>query len=310
MPNLYVTEDELKAVMPDSLRSTNMDYDKIFIQLAKRLSRWIDNHTQRIFFPFLDTRFYSVQHRHHRGHGAHDHHQVIAELDDLWIDDVMEIDSVATSEDDGSTYTTLATGNYIPMHGQGFNSEKSFNLLKLDRNGTLGSWPVGQRSVRVNGTFNFTEDRSRFFEDTADAVNHATGINVTDTTLKLNDVDGADRWGIEPRISPGQLLRIELEQMEVISTDNATGVQTATVVRGVNGTTAAAHVDTTQVDKFMAPEPLKQACIIQAIKQFKRGQSGFGDAAAQMDLGRILVMKTIDPEALVLLQAYKALEYG
>ena len=302
MPNLYVTEDELKAVMPDSLRTSNTDYDKIFIQLAKRLSRWIDNHTQRLFYPFLDTRFYSVPRR-----GSNEN---LAELDDLWIDDVMEIDSVATSENDGSTYTTLATGNYIPMHGQDFNSEKSYTLLKIDRNGTLGSWPIGQRSVRLIGTFNFTDDRGRFFEDSIDAVNHTTGINATDTTLKLNDVDGADKWGFTPRISPGQILRIELEQMEVTVTDNTTGAQTATVVRGVNGTVAAAHVDTTQVDKFMPPEPLKQSCIAQAIKQFKRGQAGFGDAAAQMDLGRVLQLKGFSEEALGFLVAYKKLEFG
>lgn len=303
MPNLYVTEDELKQVMPDSLRSTNTDYDKLFLQLAQRLSRWIDNHTQRFFHPFLDTRTYSVP---KRRTVTDDFNEFI----DLWINDVMEIDSVATSENDGSTYTTLATGNYIPMHGQDFNSEKSFTLLKLDENGTLGSWPIGQRSVRVIGTFNFTDDRNRFFEDSIDAVNHATGINITDTVLKLNDVDGEDKWGFTPRISPGQILRIELEQMEVTAVDNTTGVQTATVVRGVNGTTAAAHANAKQVDKFMPPEPLKQACIIQAIKQFKRGQSGFGDAAAQMDLGRILIMKTIDPEALVLLRQYEVLEFG
>ena len=301
MPNLYLTEDELKAVLPDSLRSTNTDYDKLFLNLGEVLSRWIDNHTQRFFYPFLDTRYFSVNRR-KTGNEA--------EFNDLWVDDLMEIDSVATSEDDGSTYTTLATGNYIPMHGQDFNSEKAFTLLKLDENGTLGSWPVGQRSVRVIGTFNFTDDRGRFFEDTIDAVNHATGINATDTTLKLNDVDGVDKWGVIPRISPGQILRMEIEQVEVTATDTTTGVQTATIVRGVNGTVAAAHADKIQVDKFIPPAPLKQACIIQAIRQFKQGQAGFGDAAAQIDLGQILVMKSIHPQVLILLQAYKKLEYG
>ena len=303
MPNLYLTEDELKAVLPDSLRSTNTDYDKLFLNLGEVLSRWIDNHTQRFFYPFLATRTYSVP---KRRTVTDDFNEFI----DLWVDDLMEIDSVATSEDDGSTYTTLATGNYIPMHGQDFNSEKSYSLLKLDENGTLGSWPVGQRSVRVIGTFNFTDARGRFFEDTIDAVNHATGINDTDTTLKLNDVDGADKWGVIPRISPGQILRMEIEQVEVTATENTTGVQTATIVRGVNGTVAAAHADKIQVDKFIPPAPLKQACIIQAIRQFKQGQAGFGDAAAQIDLGQILVMKSIHPQVPILLQAYKIPEYG
>ena len=293
MPNLYATEDELKAVAPDAIRSTSTQYDSLFVSLAERLSRWIDNYTQREFYPYLETRYFEGD----------------AE-DELWIDDLVEITSVSISTDGGTTYTALEDTDYIPMHGDDYNSLKSYTVLKVDINGTLGSWPKGQKSVRVIGTWCFTDNRALFFEDTIDAVNHATGINVTDTTLKLNDVDGADKWGRTPRISSGQILRIEAEQMEVTATDTTTGVQTATVVRGVNGTTAAAHADTKQVDKFMPPEPLKQACIIQAIKQFKRGQVGFGYAEALPDLGRILHIKTIDPEALALLAPYAKLEYG
>ena len=301
---LYATEDELKQVAPDAILAATTQYDTLFITLSGRISRWIDNITERMFYPFIDTRFYSV--RRNRSLLS-DYPFEDPEFDDLWIDDVMEITSVSISEDDGKTYTALATGDYIPMHGQDFNSEKSYTLLKVDRNGDLGSWPVGQRSVRVIGTFNFTDDRSNFFEDTLDEVEN-NPLTAAGTSLTVNDVDGVDLQGITPRIAPGNLLRIGTEFVEVAST-NATG-NTAVIVRGVNGSTAAAHIQNVQIDKFMPPEPLKQACIIQAIKQFKRGQAGFGDAAAQLDLGRVLHMKTIDPEALVLLQAYTKLEIG
>jgi len=292
---LYITEDELKQVAPDAIKATTTQYDTLFITLAERMSRWIDNHTGRMFYPFIDTRYYSVDKN--RVH--------VEEFDDLWIDDLMEITSVSISENDGSTYTALATGDYIPMYSQDFNSEKSHTLLKVDRNGDLGSWPVGQRSVRVIGTFNFTDDRSNFFEDTLDEVED-NPLASGGTELTVNDVDGADLRGITPRIAPGNLLRMESEFVEVAST-SATG-NTAVIVRGVNGSTAAAHAQNIQIDKFMPPEPLKQACIIQAIKQFKRGQAGYGDAAAQMDLGRVLQMKSFDEGALVLLQAYKKVE--
>ena len=301
---LYATEDELKQVAPDAILTATTQYDTLFITLSERLSRWIDNHTQRMFYPFIDTRFYSVDRN--RSHIS-DFMFEDPEFDDLWIDDLMEITSVSISEDDGSTYTALATGDYIPMHGQDFNSEKSYTLLKVDRNGDLGSWPIGQRSVRVIGTFNFTDDRSNFFEDTLDEVEN-NPLTSGGTSLTVNDIDGADQRGILPRIAPGNLLRIGTEFVEVAST-NATG-NTAVIVRGVNGSTAAAHAQNIQIDKFMPPEPLKQACIIQAVKQFKRGQAGFGDAAAQIDLGRILQMKSFDEGALVMLQAYTKLEIG
>jgi hypothetical protein len=299
---LYATEDELKQVAPDAILDATDQYDTLFITLSERLSRWIDNHTERMFYPFIDTRYYSVNRN-----GSHFLNFDTSEFDDLWIDDLMEITSVSISEDDGSTYTALATGDYIPMHGQDFNSEKSYTLLKVDRNGDLGSWPVGQRSVRVIGTFNFTDDRSNFFEDTLDEVEN-NPLTAAGTSLTVNDVDGADRRGITPRIAPGNLLRMGTEFVEVASV-NATG-NTAVIVRGVNGSTATAHAQNIQIDKFMPPEPLKQACIIQATRQYKRGQAYFADAEAQIDLGRVLHVKTIDPEALVFVQAYTKLGVG
>jgi hypothetical protein len=294
---LYTTEDELKQVAPDAILAATTQYDTLFITLAERLSRWIDNHTERMFYPFIDTRYYSVD-----KNRVHDE-----EFDDLWIDDLMEITSVSISENDGSTYTALATGDYIPMYGQDFNSEKSYTLLKVDRNGDLGSWPIGQRSVKVIGTFNFTDDRSNFFEDTLDEVEN-NPLTAAGTSLTVNDVDGADQRGITPRIAPGNLLRMESEFVEVAST-SATG-NTAVIVRGVNGSTAAEHAQNIQIDKFMPPEPLKQACIMQAARQYKRGQAFFQDAIAQIDLGQILIIKTIDPEALVFLQPYVKLGIG
>lgn len=301
---LYATEDELKQIAPDALKVDTTQYDTLFITLAERLSRWIDNHTERMFYPFIDTRFYSVNRNRSR---ISDFEFEDPEFDDLWIDDLMEITSVSISENDGSTYTALATGDYIPMHGQDFNSEKSYTLLKVDRNGDLGSWPIGQRSVKVIGTFNFTDDRSNFFEDTLDEVEN-NPLTAAGTSLTVNDVDGADQRGIVPRIAPGNLLRMESEFVEVASV-NATG-NTAVIVRGVNGSTAVAHAQNIQIDKFMPPEPLKQACIMQAARQYKRGQAFFQDAIAQIDLGQILIIKTIDPEALVFLQPYVKLGIG
>ena len=301
---LYATEDELKQVAPDAILAATTQYDTLFITLSERISRWVDNHTERMFYPFIDTRYYSVNRN--RSHVVEFTFED-PEFDDLWIDDLMEITSVSISEDDGATYTALATGDYIPMYGQDFNSEKSYTLLKADRNGDLGSWPVGQRSVRVIGTFNFTDDRSNFFEDTLDEVEN-NPLTAAGTSLTVNDIDAADQRGIAPLIAPGNLLRMESEFVEVASV-NATG-NTAVIVRGVNGSTAAAHAQNIQIDKFMPPDPLKQACIIQAIKQYKRGQAGYGDAAAQIDMGRILQIKSMDQGALDMLQAYVKLGVG
>jgi hypothetical protein len=286
MPNHYATVDELREVAPDALRSASTQYNEIFYKLSRILSRWIDNHTRRTFYPETATKYYD-------GDGQ----------TDLWIDDLFSIDSVAYSDDDGATYTALTSADYIPMHGEDYNSPKSYNLLRIDVTGDLNTWPRGQKSVRIIGDWGFTDDRNRMFEDTTDEVED-NPLTAAATTLTLNDVDGVDKWGITPRVSPGQILQIESEFAEVTGTDTATGTNTATIVRGINGSTAAEHAQNTQVDKFMPPEPVKQALIIQAIHQFKRGQAGFGDAEAIPDLGKIMHIKTIDPEALTYLSNY------
>lgn len=285
MPNHYVTVDEIKEVAPDGMRSTTTQYDEPFYKLARALSRWIDNHTQRTFFPDTETRYFNGKNQ-----------------TKLYIDDLITITSVAISEDDGANYTTIAATDYNAMWGDDYNSPKSYNALEITVNGDFSVFPSGQKSVRIVGVWGRTDDRDRIFEDTTDEVED-NPLSAVATTLTVNDIDGADKWGITPRISPGQILRIESEDIEVSGT-STTG-NTGTIIRGVNGTIAAAHVQNTQIDKFMPPEPLKQACIIQAVHQFKRGQAGFGDAEALPDLGRIMHIKTIDPEALQLLAAYK-----
>lgn len=290
MPNHYVTVDELKESAPDGMTGSNTDYDEAFFRLARTLSRWIDNHTQRHFYPELATRYFD-------GKGD----------TELYIDDLIEITSVSFSEDDGSTYTVYAATDYIAMAGDNYNSKGSYNKLEIAVNGDYSTFPPGQKSIKIVGVWCKADDRDRVFEDTGDEVEN-NPLAADGAELTVNDVDGADLWGVTPLVSPGQLLQIESEYLEVTATDT-TG-NTAAIVRGVNGTTAAAHVQNIQVDKFMPPEPVKQACIIQAIHQFKRGQAGFGDAEALPDLGRIMHIKTVDPEALNLLAPYVKLGFG
>lgn len=64
-------------------------------------------------------------------------------------------------------------------------------------------------------------------------------ITSSATSLTVANIDGADLYGITPRISAGNLLKIDSEYIEVTETDTATNI--ATVRRGMNGTTAAAH---------------------------------------------------------------------
>lgn len=90
----------------------------------------------------------------------------------------------------------------------------------------------------------------------------------TATTFTVADVDGADDYGLTPRISAGNWVRIDDEYMEVVSTN--TGTNVVTVRRGVNGSTAATHVISSVVKVWQVEEPVKRACARQAAFLYAR----------------------------------------
>lgn len=50
------------------------------------------------------------------------------------------------------------------------------------------------------------------------------------------------------------------------------------------------------------PADIKQACIIQAARWFKRGESAWADTAASVDMGQLLYTKAVDPDIKRLLE--------
>lgn len=85
-------------------------------------------------------------------------------------------------------------------------------------------------------------------------------------TFTVADADGVDPYGVAPRISVGDLLRIDSEYVEVGSVSG----NTVTVRRGVNGTTAATHLISTPVYRFEVEDEIKYATARQAGLMYSR----------------------------------------
>lgn len=97
---------------------------------------------------------------------------------------------------------------------------------------------TGGLFVTVTGEFGINKDYANAWVilDTL-----ATAITTTtQTVFEVDDVDGDDEYGLPPRFSIGQLIRVDSEYMEIINTNAATNE--ITVRRGQNGTTAATHL--------------------------------------------------------------------
>lgn len=284
MPNLYATLTEIKAGLPGGIRATTTDYDAVLQRAAGEVSRFVDRHCRRVFYPYLATRRF-------RGHGGCE----------LRIGDLLSLTSVAISFDNGLTYTTLASTDYFLTCDGDPDTLGSYTHLELDRNGDYSYWPTGQRSVKVTGVWAYADDRAAAWEDSTDEVQNAA---LTDSGLSVTvaDDDGAGLWGLTPRFQAGQLVRIESEFLEV----TAAATNALTVVRGRNGSTAASHAQNTQIDVWRPPEPVKQAVIVHIARGFERALQGYADGRATPDLSAIVWTRSLDPDVLTRLAHYVA----
>ena len=290
MPNLYATSAELRLAVPDGIRASVTKYDTLLTRLASGVSRWIDNECKRVFYPSLATRYFD-------GGGRAG----------LWVPDLLSITSISYSDDDGDTYTALVAADYIATVAGDYNSLKSYTKLIISRlSDTLSVWPLGQRSVKIVGVWGYADDRDRVWDDTGDTVEN-NPLTAGGTSLTVNDVDGLDIYGVLARFQGGQLLRIESEYIETSLTISTTA-NTIGITRGRNGTTDAAHVVNTAISVWRPPEPIREAVIIQAVRQMERGFQGFGDARANPDVGQMFWFKQIDPEAAAKIGTYRNLE--
>lgn len=285
MPNAYLSLAELRAAIPEGLRATTTKYDAQILRLLNEMSRWVDNHCKRVFFPYLDTRYFD---------GSGGFVQCLP--------DIVSITSVSYSDDDGATYTALAASDYLATVAGDYNSRKSYDELHIAVNGTQSYWPRGQKSIKVVGVFGYCDDRNLCWESTGDTTED-NPLSSAAATLTVNDVDGLNVYGAAPRFQAGALYRIESEYVETTLVQDPTS-NTLGIVRGRNGTTAASHVQNTVIDSWQPPSPVKQAVAIQVMRMLERGFQGFGDARSTPEMGQMFYLKSIDPEAKALLDPY------
>lgn len=111
----------------------------------------------------------------------------------------------------------------------------------------------------ITGTWGFHSDYTNAWQKVDDL---AADITSSATSLTVADIDGADVYGITPRIAAGSLLKLDTEFIEVTATNISTNV--ATVRRGVNGSTAAAHTTGADVYVWQVEDPIRRVTARQA----------------------------------------------
>ncbi len=194
----------------------------------------------RSFVPYRETKTFDA-----RGDGIADHSRTL-----LLRDDLLAVHSLTNG--DG---TAIASNQYALL-GSGY---PKWAVELLPSTGLAWTYTTDwQNAISLVGTWGFHADYARAWVSTLDTVKNAGGINATTQSITVTDADGKDAR-YHTRFAVGQLLRIEDEYLKVIAINTSTNA--LTVLRGVNGTTAATHAVDKAIDSYAPMRNIEQACI-------------------------------------------------
>lgn len=247
--SLYATVAEVKRVLTSANASPQReDFDYTILETIDALSRAIDSFfyaDRPLFAPYKETRRFQVD-----GTNVDSASGLLRFRDPL-----LELTSVNAS----GTSLTVNTGVFTypstvpPFH--------TLRLAGCDAGG-INSWYYtdcddcsGLPYVEINGIWGAHPNYAQAWY-AADAL--AANLDIDDLTFTVADADGTGKLGIKPRFSPGAIVKIDSEIMNVIGVDNSTNTITV-AQRGDNGTTAATHTSTTAVSVWQMPTDLKHA---------------------------------------------------
>lgn len=141
--------------------------------------------------------------------------------------DLADIELMPKAGDEPASMLRLAPGKYFRIHTSPINA------------------------IRVSGVWGWHDRWSAAWRDSGDRV-RGISLAASATVFYVDDSNGADEDGVRPRIHVGHLLRIDSEFLRVSAIDR--GVNRLTVLRGVGGTRAAAHLRNAKIETY-APAP-------------------------------------------------------
>ena len=234
-----------------------------FRALLEQASRHLDKQCHRYFYCWEGVKYYD------------------GKAGNLLIDDLLGVPAIRLDEDADDVYeATMAVTDYHLYPANQWPKER----LELSNASAYGGFAPGvSQGVEITGVHGYGNGES------------ATPYYLSSQTVQDNPLAaGATILTVTSTASlgAGMTLRIELEQLYIESITNAT---TCVVVRGVNGTTAAAHVINTPISIYEAPQPIIQATLILAMRAWKRKDSAFQDAVGSPDTGLVVAYKDEDP---------------
>lgn len=285
MTNAYVSLATFKDSGIANVSGTGNDTR--LLELLEGSGRQFEGYLGRHFYSLTATRYFT-------GNGK----------SKLWLPSGWDLISITTLKEDTASdaayATTWAATDYFlspyendPAPGVNLgwsNENRPYRKLEINQlsTGSKKLWTQGQRRFELAGKWGYCECT----EDTGATINEGSTFSDSDTTLTVND---------GTKISVGDTLLIESEQIYV----TAKSTNDLTVERGVNGTTAATHVDTTAISRFVYPKQLVEAVVMHASRLWTRRAAGYSEEAGFEATGIISPIKGLGLDVRQMLDAFR-----
>jgi hypothetical protein len=233
MSNCYGTIDDLKARMG----ITSATDDSTLLALLEASSRSIDNHCHRHFYIESGTRYFDGTER--------------ASLDQiLYIDDFLSLSELVADIDGDNDYTDETWAENTDWRSYPYNH---YPRTRIDRMpGSDYSIIEMARLFKATGVWGYGNGSATGYKAAG-----VTGTVVTTTGTALT-------ISVSAGLKAGQTILIGTEQMFV----SAVTTTTATVERGVNGTTAAIH-STAAISVYQYPSDVIRLAQLIAIEAYR-----------------------------------------
>ena len=216
-------------------------------------------------------------------------------------DDLLEVAALTTQ----NGAQTITSADYYLKTGDKYNFPP-YDRIMLAADGTVTAFSYSgtpQQANSVAGFWGYHEHWTDAWMNSQDTVED-NPLTSSATTLTVNDPEGVDLYGLQPRFMVQQLLRIEAEYLFV--TGKNTTANTLTVIRGVNGTTAAAHILNTPIYIYQPMPEIVQAMEVLATYIYRRRESIGSTGDRSTAANGVLVMPSKLPQDVTdILDIYK-----
>lgn len=258
----------------DAIKANDLDDDTTFRECLEAATLQIDNATQRTFREYTGTRVYTPYYS-----------------DRLDIDDLLAVTTLKTDTDDDYSYDeSWATTDYALWPFNAVVDGQPYTRVLTKPNGTRVFSPLSDQSVQIVGRWGY----NRTLERISSLLNGALTSTATSMTIDSG-----------PDLEELDTLLIDSEQIYVTAVQG----NTITIVRGVNGTTGASHLDNAVIDRYKYPATIVKACRLQATRLFMRDKAPLGVLGGP-DTGYVRMKSELDPDVLQLLGDYIRIRKG